>query len=101
MDAPRVSHYRDLWGDGRKLDRHWFCSEACALESEADDPPSENYTTRILGHLADPTESPQACAMCAEPAGNPLNPKGIAKVAEWAAEGEVQGDAYAATYGVR
>lgn len=96
-----MASYRDIYDyTGVKVDRHWFCCNDCVWESMRDDPPTASYPRPLPGSITTPTEHPQACAVCQEPAGNPLTRKGLQRVIGWVAEGEPGADKYARLYGV-
>jgi hypothetical protein len=74
---------RAITRNGAVLDRFWYCSAACLEEGLEDDPPGET-----IGEPESVTERshyPHACAICGEPACNPLTEQGLATVAEWLA----------------
>lgn len=95
-----MCYYRDVYKDGVKVDRHWFCSDTCVEESVGDELPHFDYPPPLPGSITTPTENPQACAICQEPVGNPLTEKGLANVLGYVLHGDPEGRKYARAYGI-
>lgn len=83
---------------GDTIDYAWYCSRPCWLESLADEPISETFEEGGAYPCGAESDSPDFCAHCGDPVGNPLTDDGVNYTRELIASGGTCADALASTY---
>lgn len=70
---------------GDVVDYRWFCSEGCYNDHVGQNPSTRNLELGGAYPLGAEHDSPDYCATCSEPVGNPLTTDGEIYVCEYVA----------------
>jgi hypothetical protein len=69
--------------NGDTVDLSWYCSRTCYVQSLEAEPPSDQLEEGGAYPCGAEADSPDFCATCGEPVGNPITPEGESRVREW------------------
>ena len=80
-------HLRSICdASGDVVEYAWYCSTGCYQEGLASDPPSPSFEEGGAYPCGAEHDSPDQCAWCGEPVGNPLTDAGVLYLRELLAD---------------
>src|SRR4051812_37891864 len=71
---------------GDTIDLAWYCSQTCYADSLREDPPSDTFEEGGAYPCGSEHDSPDYCATCGDPVGNPLTDDGASYVREYVSD---------------